>query len=114
MDSNYSDNDSCNDHTERCKLIENQNLIETDAMYHHTLNNSSDNSVENDNRGAKRSNANNEYLFISSQGSRQFQNRFFKQFIVIFSFATLFIILLQLYLTFYYDDPMNRGTIFSL
>lgn len=119
MNSDHSDNDSCSDYTlsdstESCKLIQNQNLIETDAIYRRTLNNSSDNSTENDNRRAKRIYEHEEYMFISSQKSRQSQNRSFKQFLVLFGFATSFIILLQLYLSLYYDDPMNRGMIYDI
>lgn len=69
-------------------------------MYLRTLDNGSDN------RGAKRF-----HFFMSSQRSHRFQNRFFKQFLVIFGFATSSILLFQLYLSLYYDDPMNTSMI---
>lgn len=88
--------------TEKCLLIRNGNVNQSDIIYRRISNYMSGSKLLTDLHDLR--------LFSSEhKSSRHSQNKSIKRFLFIFGFASTLIVLSQLYLTLYYDDASLQG-----
>lgn len=102
-ESDCTDSDDPNEYsTDNCKLIQSAERAKSTK---------NPNCLQSDNNNKNVYPDFDNDLAFSSNRHRQKQSKSLKQFLFLFGFASSIIILSQLYLSIYFNDPLGRGTI---